>query len=57
MRAAISHALDIDPAAGMALTVHTLSVSVIEHVPDGLLRGRGGAWRVVHVNRPAREDH
>ncbi|MBO6518482.1 MAG: histidine phosphatase family protein [Rhodospirillales bacterium] len=57
VRAAISHALGLDPSAGMALTVHTLSLSVIEHVPDGLLRGRGGAWRVVHINRPAREDH
>jgi alpha-ribazole phosphatase len=57
VRAAISHAMGIDPAVGMALTVHTLSVSVIEHVPDGLLRGRGGAWRVVHVNHPAREDY
>ncbi len=57
VRAAISHALGLDPAAGMAITVHTLSVSVIEHVPDGLLRGKGGAWRIVHVNRPAREDH
>jgi len=57
VRAAVSHALGLDPAAGMALTVHTLSLTVLEHVPDGLLKGRGGAWRVVHVNRPAREDH
>jgi len=57
VRAAVSHALNLDPAAGMALTVHTLSLTVLEHVPDGLLKGRGGAWRVVHVNRPAREDH
>lgn len=57
VRAALSHALGLDPSAGMALTVHTLSLSVMEHVPDGLLKGRGGAWRVVHVNRPAREDH
>jgi alpha-ribazole phosphatase len=56
IRAAVSHALGLDPAAGMALTVHTLSLTVLEHVPDGLLKGRGGAWRVVHVNRPARED-
>jgi alpha-ribazole phosphatase len=57
VRAAVSHTLGLDPAAGMALTVHTLSLTVLEHVPDGLLKGRGGAWRVVHVNRPAREDH
>lgn len=56
IRAAVSHALGLDPFAGMALTVGTLSLSVIEHVPGGLLRGKGSAWRVVHVNRPARED-
>ncbi len=57
IRAAVSHALDLQPKSGMGITVHTLSLTVIEHVPDGLLKGRGGAWRVVHVNRPAREDH
>ena len=57
VRAAVSHALDLDPKAGMALTVHTLSVTVMEHVPGGLLRGKGAGWRIVHVNRPAREDH
>jgi len=57
VRAAISHALGLDPSAGMAITVHTLSLTVLEHIPGGLLRGKGNAWRVVHVNRPAREDH
>jgi len=56
IRAAISHALGLDPFAGMAITVGTLSLSIIEHVPGGLLRGKGSAWRVVHVNRPARDD-
>ncbi len=57
VRAAVSHALNLDPAAGMALTVHTLSVTVMEHVPGGLLRGKGAGWRILNVNRPAREDH
>ncbi len=57
VRAALSHALGLTPEAGMAITVHTLSVSRIDHIPGGLLRGKGNAWRVVHVNRPAREDH
>lgn len=57
VRAAVTHALGVAPEAGMALTVHTLSVTVMEHVPGGLLRGKGGAWRIVHLNRPAREDH
>ena len=53
IRAALAHALGLRPEQGMAITVSTLSVSVIEHVKGGLLRGRGGAWRVVGVNRPA----
>lgn len=56
VRAALAHAMGVDPAVGMAISVHTLSVTVIEHVPDRLLRGRGGAWRIVHVNRPALDD-
>ncbi len=51
IRAAVAHALGLAPEQGMALTVSTLSVSVLEHVKDGLLRGRGGQWRVVGVNR------
>lgn len=56
VRAALAHALGVDPAVGMSIAVHTLSVTVMEHVPDGLLRGKGRTWRIVHVNRPARED-
>jgi alpha-ribazole phosphatase len=57
VRAAISHALNLDPAAGMAVAVHTLSVTVMEHVPGGLLRGKGASWRILHVNRPSLESH
>lgn len=57
VRAALSHALGLQPEAGMAITIHTLSLTRIEHVPGGLLRGKGNPWRIVHVNRPAREDH
>lgn len=53
IRAAVAHALSLAPVQGMALTVSTLSVSVLEHARDGLLRGRGGFWRVVGINRPA----
>ncbi len=53
VRAALAHALNMDPMSGMGISVSTLSLTVMEHVPDGLLRGRGGAWRVLHVNRPA----
>jgi len=51
IRAAVAHALGLAPEQGMAITVSTLSVSVLEHVKDRLLRGRGGAWRVVGINR------
>lgn len=51
IRAALSVALDLHPVQGMALRFDTLSVSILEHVEDGLLRGAGGVWRVVGVNR------
>jgi len=51
IRAALSVALDLDPVQGMAIRFDTLSVSILEHVEDGLLRGAGGVWRVVGVNR------
>lgn len=55
IRAALSHALGLDPATGMAFTVHTLTLTILEHTPGGLLRGNGGQWRIVGVNLPPRE--
>lgn len=52
IRAAMAHSLGLAPEAGMAFTVSTLSVTCVEHVRGGLLRGRGGAWRIVRVNTP-----
>ncbi len=51
IRAALAVALKLEPEQGMAIRLDTLSVSVLEHVEDGLLRGAGGVWRVVGVNR------
>ncbi len=51
IRAALAVALELAPEQGMAITFDTLSVSVLEHVEGGLLRGAGGVWRVVGVNR------
>ena len=51
IRAALSVALNLSPAQGMALQFDTLSVSIMEHVEDGLLRGAGGVWRLVCANR------
>ena len=50
-RAALAVALELKPEQGMAISFDTLSVSVLEHVEGGLLRGAGGVWRVVGVNR------
>ncbi len=51
IRAALAVALELAPEQGMAIQFDTLSVSVLEHVEGGLLRGAGGQWRVVGVNR------
>jgi len=55
IRAAMAVALKLQPEQGMAIRVDTLSTSVLENVEDGLLRGKGGVWRVVGVNRLAQE--
>lgn len=52
IRAALSHVLRLPPETGMGFTVHTLSVTRLEHIDGGLLRGKGASWRVVHVNKP-----
>lgn len=51
IRAALSATLGLTPLQGMALQFDTLSISILEHVEDGLLRGSGGAWRLVGANR------
>ncbi|NQU60499.1 MAG: histidine phosphatase family protein [Rhodospirillales bacterium] len=51
IRAALSVALSLEPKQGMALKIDNLSISVLEHVKDGLLRGAGGVWRVCGVNQ------
>ncbi|NQV84650.1 MAG: histidine phosphatase family protein [Rhodospirillales bacterium] len=53
IRAALSVALGLNPVQGMSIRVDTLSVSITEHLCEGLLQGRGGEWRVVGVNRVA----
>ena len=51
IRAALAIALNLKPEQGMALSIDTLSISILEHVEDGLLRGAGGVWRVCGVNQ------
>jgi alpha-ribazole phosphatase len=52
IRAAVAVALGLDPIQAMAIRVDNLSLTRLDRVAGGTLRGRGGAWRVVAVNRP-----
>lgn len=54
IRAALAQALDLDAPRAMSLVVDNLSLTRIDHVAGGLLRGRGGAWRIGGVNLPPR---
>lgn len=54
IRAAISHALELTPETGMSFTVGTLSLTRLEHIEGGLLRGKGRSWRAVTVNQSAK---
>ncbi len=54
IRAAVATALGLTPEAAMAIVVDNLSLTRLGHVKDGLLRGRGGVWRVDAVNVPCR---
>lgn len=52
IRAAVAIALALDAARAMAVRVDNLSLTRLDRVDGGTLRGRGGAWRVVGVNVP-----
>ena len=54
IRAAISHALELTPETAMSFTVSTLSLTRLDHIEGGLLRGKGKAWRAVTINQPAK---
>ncbi len=54
IRAACAHALGLPPAVAMAIVVDNLSLTRLDHLGTGLLRGTGGVWRVVCINAPAR---
>lgn len=55
IRAAITYTLGLSPETGMAFSINTLSTTQIEHVEGGLLKGKGGAWRIVSINTPAKD--
>ncbi len=52
IRGAIAHAMGLTPEAGMAVVVDTLSLTRIDHINGGLLRGKGSTWRLLGVNNP-----
>ena len=52
IRAALALALALEPTRAMAVRVDNLSLTRLDLVAGGTLRGKGGAWRVVGVNRP-----
>jgi alpha-ribazole phosphatase len=52
IRAAVALALGLDPKQAMAVAVDNLSLTRLDRIAGGTLRGKGGAWRVVAVNRP-----
>ena len=50
---AVAHGLGLTPERGMSFAIDTLSVTRLEHVEGGLLRGKGGAWRIGAINQPS----
>lgn len=50
IRAAIAYALDLHHERAMALAIDNLSLTRIEHVEGGTLKGRGKSWRIVGIN-------
>ena len=53
IRAAIAHVLGLSPELGMSFSIDTLSITRLEHVDGGLLRGKGGSWRICAINQPS----
>lgn len=49
IRAALAHALSLDPEAALAFTIDTLSLSRLDHVAGP---GAGNPWRIGPVNLP-----
>ena len=45
--------MGLTPEAGMAVVVDTLSLTRIDHIEGGLLRGKGANWRLLAVNHPS----
>jgi len=54
IRAAIAHALQLPAIDAMSFRIDTLSVTRLDYVKGGLLKGQGGSWRIHCVNQSAK---
>ena len=50
IRSALALAFDLEPVRAIGFLVDNLSLTRIDHFSEGILAGRGTAWRVVTVN-------
>ncbi len=50
IRSALAIALALEPARMIGFMIDNLSLTHIDHIPGGILAGRGTAWRVMTVN-------
>lgn len=50
IRAAIAVALGLSSAAAMAFTVDNLSLTRLDWLAEGILRGHAGQWRIAGIN-------
>jgi len=56
IRAAIAHALKLSAIDAMSFRIDTLSITRLDYIKGGLLRGQGGSWRVSCVNQSAKPE-
>lgn len=52
IRAAVGHALGLDPESSLAVVVDNLSLTRLDHIDGG---GKGDGWRIATVNRVSRD--
>ena len=52
IRAALAHALSLEPESAMGLIIDNLSITRIDHLTVPALNGKGSSWRVLGVNLP-----
>lgn len=50
IRAALAHALGLEPQMALSFNVDNISLTRIDHIESGLKLKRGGHWRIVSVN-------